>query len=168
MSTSAVSRIASLVVKSKESSLVQKTKNFIVAVGTPPRRIRKIYSKFMYYPQLGVYRDDCTKRNFYGPGVLNESVQRLPSNIQRERQFRINRALSKSGSKTVLSRKLWVRSGEEVRYIDSAINTVVNDIETKKFWDLNGEAPANNYTLSPEEYQAGLENVVRSMESSKE
>ncbi|XP_069133125.1 cytochrome b-c1 complex subunit 7-like [Argopecten irradians] len=77
---------------------------------------KKVYRKLIYYPQMGLYRDDCTKRNIYAPGVLEAAVQRLPESVQRERQFRISRAFLHSTGKTILDRKEWTM--DDVSYIN--------------------------------------------------
>ncbi|XP_033727001.1 cytochrome b-c1 complex subunit 7-like [Pecten maximus] len=164
MSTkSVVSRISSAAVQTSGKEKV------LAAFFTsrPVQIMHKIYRKVLYYPQIGLYRDDCTKRNFYAPGVLNEAVQRLPDTIQRERQFRISRAFAKSGNKTVMNKKQWTLYND-MRYIDNAIDTVIRDIEVKRYWDQNGEQPPDDFKLSPEEYQEALSKVVGMMEAPAE
>ncbi|XP_069133057.1 cytochrome b-c1 complex subunit 7-like [Argopecten irradians] len=124
---------------------------------------KKVYRKLIYYPQMGLYRDDCTKRNIYAPGVLEAAVQRLPESVQRERQFRISRAFLHSTGKTILDRKEWTMD-DDVEYLDSALASVIRDIEIKRYWDQNGEQPPDDFKLTPEQYQTTLSNMISQMQ----
>ncbi|OWF53068.1 cytochrome b-c1 complex subunit 7-like [Mizuhopecten yessoensis] len=169
MSAGTVSRVTSSALKpSKIKSTLETTKNVLVRVLEPPNMLKKIYFKFTYYPKLGLNTDDCLKRNYYAKGVLNEAVQRLPTRVQEERQFRISRAVMHSGNKTIPKKGDTVRFGRELKYMDEAMSSVIRDIEIRKYWDLNGEQPPESVTVSPGQYREGLQAIINNMTQATE
>ncbi|XP_076045449.1 cytochrome b-c1 complex subunit 7-like [Oratosquilla oratoria] len=86
------------------------------------------------YNQVGLYHDDILYEN---PDVQT-AIQRLPSVVQDERMFRIQRALHLSMTKTILPKEQWVSYEEDRakgRYLQQYLQEVINERKEKEEWN---------------------------------
>lgn len=68
------------------------------------------------YSLIGLYHDDC----LYETQDVQEALRRLPQKVLDDRNFRMQRALHLSLTKSILPKDQWI-SYEEVQYEDKQL-----------------------------------------------
>merc|ERR1711893_585734 len=82
------------------------------------------------YPKYGLFTDDTVKEDEY----VKEAISRMPSEMQNQRMFRINRALLLSNQKIVLPKEEWVTVETNEEYLEPYLAQVLKESVEKKEW----------------------------------
>ncbi|XP_071534865.1 cytochrome b-c1 complex subunit 7-like [Panulirus ornatus] len=86
------------------------------------------------FNQLGLYHDDCLYEN----ADVQEALRRTPQAVLDERNFRMQRALQLSMTKTILPKDQWIsyeEDREKGRYLQLYLEEVIKERKEREQWN---------------------------------
>ncbi|KAK4321980.1 hypothetical protein Pmani_007246 [Petrolisthes manimaculis] len=86
------------------------------------------------FNQMGLYHDDC----LYETSDVKEALRRIPQNTRDDRNFRMQRALHLSLTKSILPKDQWIpfeEDREKGRYLQPYLEEVIMERKEKEEWN---------------------------------
>ncbi|XP_064097644.1 cytochrome b-c1 complex subunit 7-like [Macrobrachium nipponense] len=95
--------------------------------------IKRLVFRMSGFNQLGLYHDDCLYEN----DDVKEALRRLPQGLKDDRNYRMNRALHLSATKSILPKDQWISFDEDRqkgRYLQAYLQEVVRERHEREEW----------------------------------
>ncbi|XP_066950964.1 cytochrome b-c1 complex subunit 7-like [Macrobrachium rosenbergii] len=105
-----------------------------VAGGPLMNSLKRLVFRLSGFNQLGLYHDDCLYEN----DDVKEALRRLPQGLKDDRNYRMNRALHLSATKSILPKDQWIsfdEDREKGRYLQAYLQEVVRERHEREEWN---------------------------------